>query len=101
MIDFGTIATAMVTPFDINGNIDFAKTTKLVNYLIDNGTTAIVVGGTTGESPTLTSEEKVALYRHVVSVVDKRVPVIAGTGSNNTHASIDLTKKQQRLVLMQ
>ncbi len=44
MIDFGTIATAMVTPFDINGNIDFAKTTKLVNYLIDNGTTAIVVG---------------------------------------------------------
>ena len=53
MIDFGTIATAMVTPFDINGNIDFAKTTKLVNYLIDNGTTAIVVGGTTGESPTL------------------------------------------------
>ncbi len=50
MIDFGTIAAAMVTPFDINGNIDFAKTTKLVNYLIDNGTTAIVVGGTTGES---------------------------------------------------
>ncbi|CAM4018891.1 dihydrodipicolinate synthase [Bacillus manliponensis] len=93
MIDFGTIATAMVTPFDINGNIDFAKTTKLVNYLIDNGTTSIVVGGTTGESPTLTSEEKVALYRHVVSVVDKRVPVIAGTGSNNTHASIELTKK--------
>ena len=101
MIDFGTIATAMVTPFDINGNIDFAKTTKLVNYLIDNGTTAIVVGGTTGESPTLTSEEKVALYRHVVSVVDKRVPVIAGTGSNNTHASIDLTKRQQKLVWMQ
>lgn len=93
MIDFGTIATAMVTPFDINGNIDFAKTTKLVNYLIDNGTTSIVVGGTTGESPTLTTEEKVALYRHVVSVVDKRVPVIAGTGSNNTHASIELTKK--------
>ncbi|WP_369903034.1 4-hydroxy-tetrahydrodipicolinate synthase [Bacillus manliponensis] len=93
MIDFGTIATAMVTPFDINGNIDFAKTTKLVNYLIDNGTTSIVVGGTTGESPTLTSEEKIALYRHVVSVVDKRVPVIAGTGSNNTHASIELTKK--------
>lgn len=95
MRDFGTIATAMVTPFDKNGNIDFAKTTKLVNYLIDNGTTSIVVGGTTGESPTLTSEEKVALYRHVVSVVDKRVPVIAGTGSNNTHASVELTKKAE------
>jgi 4-hydroxy-tetrahydrodipicolinate synthase len=97
MIDFGTIATAMVTPFDKNGNIDFVKTTKLVNYLIDNGTTAIVVGGTTGESPTLTSEEKVALYRHVVSVVDKRVPVIAGTGSNNTHASIELTQKAEEV----
>jgi 4-hydroxy-tetrahydrodipicolinate synthase len=97
MIDFGTIATAMVTPFDKNGNIDFVKTTKLVNYLIDNGTTAIVVGGTTGESPTLTSEEKVALYRHVVAVVDKRVPVIAGTGSNNTHASIELTQKAEEV----
>ncbi|WP_020059085.1 4-hydroxy-tetrahydrodipicolinate synthase [Bacillus sp. 123MFChir2] len=97
MRDFGTIATAMVTPFDKNGNIDFAKTTKLVNYLIDNGTTSIVVGGTTGESPTLTSEEKVALYHHVVSVVDKRVPVIAGTGSNNTHASVELTKKAEEV----
>ncbi|SFB98439.1 dihydrodipicolinate synthase [Bacillus sp. 491mf] len=97
MRDFGTIATAMVTPFDKNGNIDFAKTTKLVNYLIDNGTTSIVVGGTTGESPTLTSEEKVALYRHVVSVVDSRVPVIAGTGSNNTHASVELTKKAEEV----
>ncbi|MEH6892235.1 4-hydroxy-tetrahydrodipicolinate synthase [Bacillus sp. JJ864] len=97
MRDFGTIATAMVTPFDKNGNIDFAKTTKLVNYLIDNGTTSIVVGGTTGESPTLTCEEKVALYRHVVSVVDKRVPVIAGTGSNNTHASVELTKKAEEV----
>ncbi|PEA54524.1 4-hydroxy-tetrahydrodipicolinate synthase [Bacillus pseudomycoides] len=97
MRDFGTIATAMVTPFDKNGNIDFAKTTKLINYLIDNGTTSIVVGGTTGESPTLTCEEKVALYRHVVSVVDKRVPVIAGTGSNNTHASVELTKKAEEV----
>ncbi|MCI4060162.1 dihydrodipicolinate synthase family protein, partial [Bacillus cereus] len=87
------MATAMETPFDITGNIDFAKKTKLVNYLIDNGTTAIVVGGTTGVSPTLNSEETVALYRHVVSVVDKRVPVIAGTGSNNTLAYIDLNKK--------
>ena len=65
--------------------------------MIDNGTTSIVVGGTTGESPTLTSEEKVALYSHVVSVVDKRVPVIAGTGSNNTHASVELTKKAEEV----
>ncbi|MBO9128875.1 4-hydroxy-tetrahydrodipicolinate synthase [Bacillus sp. 165] len=95
MIDFGTIATAMVTPFDYKGNIDFAKTTQLVDYLINNGTTSLVVAGTTGESPTLTTEEKLALFRHVVSVAAGRVPVIAGTGSNNTHASIELTKKAQ------
>ncbi|HZG61036.1 MAG TPA: 4-hydroxy-tetrahydrodipicolinate synthase [Anoxybacillus sp.] len=95
MIQFGKVVTAMVTPFDSKGNIDFAKTTQLVNYLIDNGTDSLVVAGTTGESPTLTTEEKVALFRHVVSVVNGRVPVIAGTGSNNTHASIDLTKRAE------
>ncbi|RAK23426.1 4-hydroxy-tetrahydrodipicolinate synthase [Anoxybacillus vitaminiphilus] len=95
MIQFGKVVTAMVTPFDSKGNIDFAKTTQLVNYLIDNGTDSLVVAGTTGESPTLTTEEKMALFRHVVSVVDGRVPVIAGTGSNNTHASIDLTKRAE------
>ncbi|GGE65107.1 4-hydroxy-tetrahydrodipicolinate synthase [Priestia taiwanensis] len=95
MIDFGSIATAMVTPFDKKGNIDFEKTTTLINYLIENGTTSIVVAGTTGESPTLTTEEKVALFRHVVKVVDKRVPVIAGTGSNDTRSSISLTKKAE------
>jgi 4-hydroxy-tetrahydrodipicolinate synthase len=95
LIQFGKVVTAMVTPFDSKGNIDFTKTTKLVNYLIDNGTDSLVVAGTTGESPTLTTEEKVALFRHVVSVVNGRVPVIAGTGSNNTHASIDLTKRAE------
>ncbi|MEH7222615.1 4-hydroxy-tetrahydrodipicolinate synthase [Bacillus sp. JJ1566] len=95
MIDFGRISTAMVTPFDNKGNIDFGKTTQLINYLLSNGTESLVVAGTTGESPTLSSEEKVALFRHVVKVVDSRVPVIAGTGSNNTYASIELTKKAE------
>jgi 4-hydroxy-tetrahydrodipicolinate synthase len=94
-MNFGQVLTAMVTPFDHKLNIDFAKTTKLVNHLLANGTEALVICGTTGESPTLTTEEKVALYRHVVKVVDGRVPVIAGTGSNNTKASIDLTAKAQ------
>lgn len=94
---FGRIATAMVTPFDNKGNIDFQKTTKLINYLISNGTDALVVAGTTGESPTLSKEEKIALFQHVVKVVDKRVPVIAGTGSNNTHASVELTKKAEEI----
>lgn len=85
----------MVTPFDNIGNIDFEKTTQLINYLIKNGTDSVVVAGTTGESPTLSTEEKLALFSHVVKVVDGRIPVIAGTGSNNTRASIDLTNKAE------
>lgn len=87
----------MVTPFDNKGHIDFAKTTQLVNYLIENGTDSLVIAGTTGESPTLSKEEKLALFAHVVKAVKKRVPVIAGTGSNNTYASIELTKKAEQL----
>lgn len=97
MVLFGRLSTAMVTPFDHKGHIDFTKTTQLVQYLIDNGTDSIVVAGTTGESPTLSKEEKIALFQHVVKVVDKRVPVIAGTGSNDTYASIELTKKAEQL----
>ncbi len=96
MSSFGKIITAMVTPFDHKGNIDFAKTTQLVNYLIENGSDALVVAGTTGESPTMTSEEKIALFSHVVKVADKRVPIIAGTGSNDTRASIELSKKAEK-----
>jgi 4-hydroxy-tetrahydrodipicolinate synthase len=97
MVHFGRVATAMVTPFDNKGHVDFSKTTKLVNYLIDNGTDSLVVAGTTGESPTLSKEEKLALFEHVVKTVDKRIPVIAGTGSNNTYASVELTKKAESL----
>lgn len=97
MIHFGRLSTAMVTPFDNKGNIDFPKTTKLIEQLLLTGTESIVVAGTTGESPTLTTEEKLALFKHVVKIVDKRVPVIAGTGSNNTRASIDLTKQAEEI----
>lgn len=93
---FGRVSTAMVTPFDSKGNVDFQKTTKLVNYLLSNGTDSLVLAGTTGESPTLSSEEKIALLRHVTKVVEKRVPIIMGTGSNNTYASIELTKKAEK-----
>jgi 4-hydroxy-tetrahydrodipicolinate synthase len=90
-MNFGQVLTAMVTPFDQNGEIDFEATRTLVNYLLANGTDGLVVSGTTGESPTLTTEEKIALFKFVVEVVGGRVPVIAGTGSNNTRASISLT----------
>lgn len=92
-MDFGQVLTAMITPFDNNGEINFHATRQLVNYLIANGSDGLVVAGTTGESPTLTSEEKVTLFEFVVEVAQGRVPVIAGTGSNNTKASIDLTKQ--------
>lgn len=91
-MNFGQVLTAMVTPFDQNGEIDFNATRNLVNHLIANGTEGLVVAGTTGESPTLSTEEKIALFKFVVDVVGGRVPVIAGTGSNNTYASITLTR---------
>ncbi|MBS4203729.1 4-hydroxy-tetrahydrodipicolinate synthase [Lederbergia citrea] len=97
MVHFGRVSTAMVTPFDRKGNIDFTKTTKLVNHLISNGTDSLVVAGTTGESPTLSTEEKIALFKQVVKAAEGRVPVIAGTGSNNTYASIELTKKAEEI----
>lgn len=94
-MNFGRILTAMVTPFNEKGEVDFDKVNELVNYLIANGTEGIVVAGTTGESPTLSSDEKVDLFKRVVEVVNGRVPVLAGTGSNNTRGSIELTKRAE------
>ncbi|WP_445488166.1 4-hydroxy-tetrahydrodipicolinate synthase [Niallia sp. 03133] len=94
---FGRVSTAMITPFDAKGHIDFPKTTQLINHLIENGTDSLVVAGTTGESPTLSKQEKIALFKHVVEVVEKRVPIIAGTGSNNTYDSIELTKQAEQI----
>ncbi|TRM12450.1 4-hydroxy-tetrahydrodipicolinate synthase [Lentibacillus cibarius] len=96
-MDFGRILTAMVTPFDEHGQIDLDKTDQLIEHLLDNGSDGLVAGGTTGESPTLTKEEKITFFRHVVKTVNNRVPVIAGTGSNDTAASIALTKEVETL----
>ncbi|TWT01955.1 4-hydroxy-tetrahydrodipicolinate synthase [Planomicrobium sp. CPCC 101079] len=94
-MNFGQVVTAMVTPFDANGEIDFQATKTLIEYLIANGSDGLVVAGTTGESPTLSTEEKVELFKFVVATVNGRIPVIAGTGSNNTRASISLTKQAE------
>jgi len=95
-MDFGKVLTAMVTPFDKQGNVDLKQTTILVDYLIANGTEGLVIVGTTGESPTLSEEEKITLYQHVVTAVNKRIPVIAGTGSNDTASTIALTKEAEK-----
>ncbi|MGP4040243.1 4-hydroxy-tetrahydrodipicolinate synthase [Gracilibacillus sp. D59] len=97
MMDFGRLLTAMVTPFDQNNRMDLNITTQLIEHLIATGSDGLVVAGTTGESPTLSHEEKISLFKHVVKVVDGRVPIIAGTGSNNTQASIELTKEAEQI----
>jgi len=91
-VHFGHVLTAMVTPFNEHGDVDFEAMTKLIEYLLANGTEGLVVTGTTGESATLTVEEMEAIYRHVVQIVQKRVPVIAGTGTNDTRLSITLSE---------
>lgn len=94
---FGRLLTAMVTPFDEHGEVDYGRTSKLIEHLLDTGTDGLVVAGTTGESPTLTTREKVKLFKYVVKEVNGRVPVLAGTGSNNTRASIELTREVESI----
>lgn len=96
-MNFGNVVTAMVTPFQENGMVDYQQTGTLIEHLIHNGSDGIVVAGTTGESPTLSSEEKIELFTYAVKQVDGRIPIIAGTGSNNTAESIALTKEAESL----
>ena len=88
-------AVALVTPFDENGKVNFDKIKELVEYHIENGTDAIVACGTTGEASTMSNEEKHAVIDFTVKFVQKRIPVIAGTGSNCTKSSIELSKFAQ------
>ena len=92
-MNFGRMLTAMVTPFDKNLEVNYDMAAKLAEYLLEQGNDGIVVNGTTGESPTLNDDEKVQMFRTVKQTVGERAVVIAGTGSNNTHHSIELTQK--------
>ncbi len=82
---------AIVTPFNQNG-VDFDKLGELLDWHVEQGTDAIIICGTTGESSTMTDEEKKAAYKYTVDKIAGRIPVIAGTGSNDTHHSIELSK---------
>ena len=85
-------AVAIITPFTKDNKVNFPKLKELIEWQIEEKTDAIVICGTTGEASTLTKEEKEQTIKFTVSTVNKRVPVIAGTGTNNTEASIEMSK---------
>ena len=89
----GEVLTAIVTPFDRDGRVDFDSFRELATFLLDNGSDGLVVCGTTGESPTLSDDEKLELWRTAVDTVAGRGTVVAGTGTNDTAHSIHLTKQ--------
>lgn len=90
---FGTVLTAMVTPFTADGKLDVDGGIKLADHLVKEGCDGLVLGGTTGESPTTTEEEKATLVREVVDAVGDRARIIAGAGSYDTTHSIELAKQ--------
>ncbi|BCG59626.1 4-hydroxy-tetrahydrodipicolinate synthase [Paenibacillus sp. URB8-2] len=97
-MDFGRLITAMVTPYDKEGEIDWEAASRLVDYLIEEQKSeGLVVCGTTGESPTLSDEEKLQMFSFVLEKAAGRCKVIAGTGSYNTKHSIELTQKAEKI----
>ena len=92
---FGAVLTAMVTPFDESGALDLDVAKQLAKWLVEHGNDGLVVAGTTGESPVLTDQERLDLFRAVREAVD--APVIAGTTTNDTAHSIEVTKEAERI----
>jgi len=97
MRNFGRILTAMVTPFNADQTVNYHAAAQLAKYLIANGSDGVVVAGSTGESATLSKEEKLQLFSAVLDAIGDKATVIAGTGSNDTRASIALTKEAEKL----
>ena len=95
MAIFGQVLTAMITPFDASGALDLNEAVRLAKWLQDNGNDGLVISGTTGESSTLTDAEKLALWEAVINAVT--IPVIAGSGSNDTAHSVHLTKEVTKM----
>src|SRR5215216_905487 len=93
----GEVLTASVTPFDANGAVNLTKFRELAAYLVDNGSDGVVVTGTTGESPTLTDDERFELYAATVDAIGDRATVIAGTGTYSTGHSVHLTARAHEL----
>lgn len=92
---FGRLLTAMITPFHKSGEVDYEGAESLASTLIEDGHDGLVICGTTGEAPTLTTEEKLELWTRIKKVVGAEVPIIAGTGSYCTRSTVDLSVKAQ------
>jgi len=97
MIDIGEVITAMVTPFDKNYNLDLDSCGKLLDYLINEGSDGVLLSGSTGESSTLDDDEKIKLFKFVKDNFGDRIKIIAGTGSNDTRHSIELSKEAEKI----
>ncbi len=97
MKKLGRLLTAMVTPFNEEGMVDYEQTKRLALALLNSGSDGLVVSGTTGECPTLTWEEKLRLFAEVKSAVGEQATVVAGTGSPSTAQSLELTKEAERI----
>ena len=95
MIEIGRLITAMVTPFDEKGAVDYEQAKCLANALLDSGSDGLVITGTTGEGPTLSAEEKIRLYAEVKEAIGSRGAVIAGTTDNDTAKSIELSAEAE------
>ncbi|MBM4519569.1 4-hydroxy-tetrahydrodipicolinate synthase [Rhodococcus hoagii] len=93
---FGTVLTAMVTPFTKDGKLDVDAGVRLAAHLVDNGCDGLVLAGTTGESPTTTEDEKLELLRAVIAAVGDRAKIVAGAGSNDTAHSVELARDAAR-----
>ena len=96
MAIFTGAGVAIVTPFKANGEVHFDKLGELIDFQIENGTDSIIIMGTTGEASTLTHEEHIECIRYAVDKTAKRIPVVAGTGSNCTETAIYLTKEAEK-----
>lgn len=97
MKSFGKILTAMITPLNDDYSVNFTQAQRLARYLVDNGSDGLVVAGSTGESATLSKDEKLKLFNAILEAVGDKTVVIAGTGSNDTRASIDMTKEAEKI----
>ena len=97
MVEMGRLLTAMITPFDEEGEIDYGQARKLAKGIIDSGSDGVLIGGTTGESPSMSDDEKLRLFGEVKEEVGDRAAVMAGTTDNNHRKSIELSKEAEKV----